>query len=191
MTNFPQNLPFAALSTRWGVLLLASLLGLSACSTAPPEGLTAVTPFDIARYEGRWYEIARLDHAFERGLSAVSASYRQQGDGSVEVTNRGYDGRRHEWRQVLGRALFTGDPNRASLKVSFFGPFYGGYHVVALDPEHYRWAMVVGPSRDYLWILSREKQLPADIREQLLSQARDMGVDTGNLIWVDHSRTDS
>lgn len=191
MTNCLKHVRFASLSTRWGVLLLASLLGLSACSTAPPEGMTAVTPFDITRYEGKWYEIARLDHAFERGLSAVSATYRQLDDGSVEVTNRGYDGKRHEWREAVGRALFTGDPTRASLEVSFFGPFYGGYHVVALDQQQYRWAMVVGPNRGYLWILAREKQIPVGIREQLLSQATEMGIDTHNLIWVDQRRSDS
>ena len=129
-------------SIRLGALLLAALGVLSACSTTPPEGMAAVTPFDIQRYVGKWYEIARLDHSFERGLSDVSATYRQQDDGSVEVLNRGYDSTRGEWRQAVGRAVFTGEPTRASLKVSFFGPFYGGYHVVALDQQNYRWAMV-------------------------------------------------
>ena len=126
-------------SIRLGALLLAALGVLSACSTTPPEGMAAVTPFDIQRYVGKWYEIARLDHSFERGLSDVSATYRQQDDGSVEVLNRGYDSTRGEWRQAVGRAVFTGEPTRASLKVSFFGPFYGGYHVVALDQQNYRW----------------------------------------------------
>jgi apolipoprotein D and lipocalin family protein len=171
-------------------LLLAALLGLSACSTTPPDGVAAVTPFDLGRYEGKWYEIARLDHAFERGLQDVSASYRRQPDGSVEVINRGFDRERDEWRQAAGRALFTGDTNTASLKVSFFGPFYGGYHVIALDQQHYRWAMVMGPNRDYLWILAREKQLPAEVRERLLSQARQLGVDVQQLIWVDQTRAD-
>ena len=95
-------------------LLLASLLGLNGCSTALPEGATAVTPFDINRYAGKWYEIARLDHSFERGLSDVSANYRLQPDGSVEVINRGYDSSRNDWRQVTGRARLIGDSNRAS-----------------------------------------------------------------------------
>ena len=171
-------------------LLLASLLGLSACSTAPPEGMTAVTPFDITRYVGKWYEIARLDHSFERGLSDVSATYRPQADGSVEVINRGYDNKKNTWNQATGRAVFTGDTNRASLKVSFFGPFYGGYHVVALDQQDYRWAMVVGPDRDYLWILARDKQLSADVRAQLLRQAEQLGLDTQKLIWVGQTRND-
>jgi len=173
-----------------GAVLLATLSGLSACSTTPPDGMAAVTPFDIQRYIGKWYEIARLDHAFERGLSDVSATYRQQDDGSVQVLNRGFDSKRGEWRQAVGRALFTGDPTRASLKVSFFGPFYGGYHVVALDQQHYRWAMVVGPDRDYLWILARDKQLPTGVREELLRQAGEQGIDVQKLIWVGQSRDD-
>ena len=188
MSKFPR-LPRLAGSL--SALLLASLLGLSACSTAPPEGMTPVTPFDLTRYEGKWYELARLDHSFERGLSDVSATYRAQADGSVEVINRGYDNRRKEWRQAVGRALFTGEPDRASLKVSFFGPFYGGYHVVALDQQDYRWAMVVGPDRDYLWILARDKQLPADVRSGLLGQARELGLDVDKLIWVEQTRTDN
>ncbi len=172
-------------------LLLVSLLGLNACSTALPEGVTAITPFAINRYAGQWYEIARLDHSFERGLTDVTANYRLQPDGGVEVINRGYDSSRNEWRQVTGRALFIGDANRASLKVSFFGPFYAGYHVVALDQQQYRWAMVIGPSRDYLWILARDKQLPADVRAQLLDHAHTLGIDIQKLIRVDQRRNDN
>lgn len=189
--NRPMNRQ-PSFSRPWLVLvavLLAALCGLSACSTTTPAGMTSVTPFDINRYQGKWYEIARLDHSFERGLSDVTANYRLQPDGSVEVINRGYDTRRMEWRQAVGRALFTGASNRASLKVSFFGPFYGGYHVVALDPE-YRWAMVAGPSRDYFWILARDKQLPAALQEQLVQQASELGIDTGKLIRVGQTRHD-
>lgn len=170
--------------------VFASLLALAACSTLPPAGVVVVAPFDIARYEGRWYEIARLDHSFERGLTDVSATYRRQADGSVEVVNRGYDGERNAWRRAVGRAVFNGDPSVASLRVSFFGPFYGGYHVVALDPEHYRWAMVIGPSREYLWILSRDRRLPDPVRDRMLAQAGSLGIDVRNLIWVDQSRGD-
>jgi apolipoprotein D and lipocalin family protein len=171
--------------------LLLWVIYLSACSTLPPAGFTPVTPFDLARYEGKWYEIARLDHRFERGLSDVNATYRQQADGSVQVINRGYDSARGAWREAIGHALFVQDSNTASLKVSFFGPFYGGYHVIALDQQAYRWAMVVGPDRDYLWILARDKVLPPGVREQLLDQAKALGIATDNLIWVSHSRSDS
>ncbi|HSB96756.1 MAG TPA: lipocalin family protein [Spongiibacteraceae bacterium] len=169
------------------MLLLAALLSLAGCSVAPPTGITPVEPFDIDRYAGTWYEIARLDHSFERGLSDVTANYQAQTDGSIAVVNRGYDSARGEWREAKGRALFLGDKKRASLKVSFFGPVYGGYHIVALDPQ-YRWAMVVGPSRDYLWILARDKQLPPTVREQLLNQAEQLGFAVQQLIWVEHTR---
>jgi apolipoprotein D and lipocalin family protein len=185
-----QNRPITWRSIRLGALLLAALGALNACSSTPPDGMSAVTPFDIERYVGKWHEIARLDHSFERGLSDVSATYRQLDDGSVEVINRGFDAKREQWRQAVGRALFTGDPSRASLKVSFFGPFYGGYHVVALDQQDYRWAMVVGPDRDYLWILARDKQLPAGVREALLRQAGEQGIDVQKLIWVGQGRDD-
>ena len=173
----------------WTALVLTLLLGLGACSTAPPEGITAVRPFDVQRYAGKWYEVARMDHSFERGLSDVSASYRLQPDGSVEVINRGFDAARGDWKQAVGRALFTGDASQASLKVSFFGPFYGSYHVVALDPQ-YRWSMVVGPDRGYVWILARDKQLAPEVRQQLLNQARQLGIEVDRLIWVGQTRQD-
>jgi len=182
--------PSASFSFRLAALFLIALFGLGACSTTPPEGMSAVTPFDIQRYAGKWYEIARLDHSFERGLSDISANYRPIGDGSVEVTNRGYDSKKGEWRQAVGHALFTGEATRASLKVSFFGPFYGGYHVIALDQENYRWAMVVGSDRDYLWILARDKQLPVAVRDQLVGQAKEQGIDVRQLIWVTQTRDD-
>lgn len=171
-----------------GVLaMVVGVLGLSACSTAPPEGLQAVTPFDVQRYQGTWFEIARLDHSFERDMSDVSARYSVQADGSVQVINRGFNTVKKEWKEAIGKALFTGDSQRASLKVSFFGPFYGGYHVVALDSA-YRWAMVVGPDRDYLWILARDKQLEPAVKTQLLEQARAFRLPVEKLIWVSHTR---
>lgn len=173
------------------ILALILTLSLAACSTAPPEGVHPVTSFDIDRYLGRWYEIARLDHSFERGMSDVSATYQLQDDGSVKVINRGYDTQRQAWKEAIGRAVFIGDSHTASLKVSFFGPFYGGYHVIALDQQSYRWALVAGPDRDYLWILARDKTLPADIREQLVRQARGLGFATDQLIWVEQKRTDT
>lgn len=175
---------------RVGASLLAMLIGLAGCATRPPDGVAVVSPFDIARYEGKWYEIARLDHSFERGLTDVSATYRRQPDGSVEVVNRGYDSERRAWRQAVGRALFTGSPDVGSLKVSFFGPIYGGYHVVALDPQGYRWAMVLGPSRSYLWILARDKRLPDEVRDRLVANVRALGIDPAKLIWVEQARDD-
>lgn len=165
-------------------LLLPPLL--SGCATGMPDGVRAVTGFDLERYLGTWYEMARLDHRFERGLSRVSATYQRREDGSVDVLNRGFDARQNRWREAAGRARFIGDPATASLKVSFFGPFYGGYHVVDLDPD-YRWSLVMGPTRSYFWVLSRDRQVPAALRERWLARARSLGIDTGALIWVDHS----
>ena len=179
-------------TSRLAAVLLAGAAAalLAGCSsTRPPEGIQAVAPFDVARYEGKWYELARLDHRFERGMNDVSATYQRQPDGSVRVVNRGYDEGKTGWREAVGKALFTGDPQTASLKVSFFGPFYGGYHVAALDPG-YRWAIVVGPDRSYCWILSRERQIDPVLREQLIARVAALGIDTQALIWVSQQRTD-
>ena len=168
-------------------VLLASLgaaVVLAGCaSMQPPQGIAAVSPFDLARYEGRWYELARLDHSFERGMMDVSATYQRQSDGSVRVVNRGFDVAKNQWRQAVGKALFTGDANTASLKVSFFGPFYGGYNVIALDRE-YRHALVCGPDRDYLWILSRTPTISSEMKQQMLDVATRQGFDVSKLIWV-------
>lgn len=172
------------------LLLCWPLLLLAAC-TSVPDGITPVSHFQLDRYLGKWYEIARLDHSFERGLSDVSAQYRLQPDGSVEVVNRGYNVEKGAWKEAVGKALMIGDATQGSLKVSFFGPFYGGYHIAALDEEEYRWSLVVGPSRDYLWILSRERHLPPAVREQLLAKAKQMGFDISRLIWVGQDRPDA
>ena len=166
---------------RLGLLALlvvgTGLLIAGCASTRPPPGVTAVTPFDVQRYAGRWYELARLDHAFERGMTDVTATYTAQADGSVRVVNRGYASATGQWREAVGKALFTGAPTTGSLKVSFFGPFYGGYQVAALDPD-YRWALVLGPEPNYCWILARDKQLPAAQRDAIVARAQALGVDT-------------
>ncbi|MGP1684867.1 MAG: lipocalin family protein, partial [Giesbergeria sp.] len=120
---------------RWPIALagaaaIATLLTLSACATRPPKGVQAVTPFDVERYAGHWMELARIDHRFERGLVQTSAEYSRNDDGTIKVVNRGYDPKKKEWREAVGKARFVGEPTRAALKVSFFGPFYGGYNVV-------------------------------------------------------------
>ena len=172
------------------LLVVGTGLLLAGCaSTRPPPGVTAVTPFNVQRYAGRWYELARLDHAFERGMTDVTATYTAQADGSVRVVNRGYAPATSQWREAVGKALFTGAPTTGSLKVSFFRPFYGGYHVAALDPN-YRWALVLGPDTNYCWILARDKQLPAAQRDAIVARAQALGVDTSSLIWVAHERQD-
>lgn len=186
--------PFPTLPLRWlvwltGLPLLVLALLAGCASSQPPAGVRAVSPFSLERYQGRWYEIARLDHSFERGMSDVSAFYTPQADGSVRVVNRGFDTEHQRWREAVGKALFTGAPTTGSLKVSFFGPFYGGYHVAALDPD-YRWALVLGPDTSYAWILARDKQLEPAQRATIVARAQALGVDTNALIWVAHTRTD-
>lgn len=171
-------------------LLLCWTFFLGGCATAPPDGVQPVSPFELERYLGKWYEIARLDHSFERGLSDVSATYSLNEDGSVRVVNRGFDTAHAAWKEAVGRALFMGDPGTGSLKVSFFGPFYGGYHIIALDQQGYRWSLVAGPDRGYLWILAREKTLPDEVRAALLEKAKSLGFATEQLIWVEHDRQD-
>jgi len=166
-----------------------SMLAGCASTSAPPSGLQAVSPFDLTRYQGQWYELGRLDNWFERGLTNVSANYSAQADGTVRVVNRGFDPSAGQWREAAGKALFTGPASTASLKVSFFGPFYGGYHVVALDAD-YRWALVVGSDRSYCWILARDKQLHPAQRDDITARAKAMGIDTSALIWVTHDRQD-
>ena len=158
---------------------------MTAC-TYQPDGVQPVRGFDVSRYMGTWYEVARLPNRFEKGLEQVTATYALQDDGSVRVVNRGYDIARREWRDIAGRARFVGEADVAALKVSFFGPFYGGYNVIDLDPQ-YRYALVVGPDRSYLWILSREPNLPTEVMERLKRKAAELGFDTRLLVYVQHS----
>jgi len=186
--NFIDIAKFSRFAVSGLVALLTTLL-TAGCSTEIPKGMSAVTPFNIDQYLGRWYEIARLDHSFERGLTDVTATYKLNTDGSVEVINRGFDPKKNDFKQAIGKAYFTGDKNTGSLKVSFFGPFYGGYHVIALDQSKYAWAMVAGPDRDYLWILARDPKLNQEVLDTLLSKARELGFDTAKLIWVNQSKS--
>lgn len=164
-------------------LLAALALGLCGCATGAPEGVEPVAGFELDRYLGKWHEIARLDHRFERGLSKVSAEYSMRGDGGVRVVNRGYDAAKDEWKEAEGRAYFTGDSSVGSLKVSFFRPFYGGYNIIELDREGYSYALVCGPDRSYLWILARAPELDPATLERLRARAAELGFDTEKLIY--------
>lgn len=168
-----------------GLTVLVAL-GLSACASVP-AGLTPVTNFDAERYLGRWYEIARYDHRFERGLSEVTADYQTRDDGKITVINRGYQAERDRWREARGRAKFIGERDVAHLGVSFFGPFFSSYVVFELDPD-YRYALVAGARRCCLWILAREPTLSpetlAHLRQRILAE----GFDPDALIWVEQGR---
>lgn len=167
-----------------GATLTALLCLLTAGCVGVPDGVEPIAGFELERYLGRWYEIARLDHRFERDLINVSAEYTLREDGSVGVLNRGYSTRKAQWDAIEGRALFVGERDVAEIKVSFFGPFFGGYNVIALDREHYAYALVCGPNRDFLWILSREPTLADAIKNDLVEQARALGFAVDDLIWV-------
>jgi apolipoprotein D and lipocalin family protein len=166
-------------------LAIIALVFLSSCSASRiPEGVRAVQPFDATRYTGKWYEIARLDHSFERGMSHVTAEYSDNGDGTFKVVNRGFSERKNKWSQAVGRAKFIGAPDVGHLKVSFFGPFYGGYIVFDIDPENYQYALVSGPNHSYFWLLSRTPTISDDLKIRLIQKAKLAGFDTSKLIMV-------
>ncbi|MBL4677146.1 MAG: lipocalin family protein [Mucilaginibacter sp.] len=157
-------------------------------SVSIPKGATPVKPFAQKRYLGTWYEIARYDFKFEKNLSDVSATYTLNPDGSIRVYNKGYDFVKGKWKESIGKAKSVKDPRTGRLKVSFFGPFYAGYNVIAID-SGYRYAMVAGNNLNYLWLLSREKTIPADIQTAYLKQAQALGYDVSKLIWTKHERS--
>lgn len=164
--------------------ILFTCITLLAGCTSIPDKVTPVQPFDGQRYLGKWYEIARLDHSFERGMNQVTANYELNQDGTIQVTNRGYSTEKQAWKEAIGKAKFVRSPNEGYLKVSFFGPFYGSYVVFDLDQTNYQYSMVAGPNHDYLWILSRTPTLPENIKQQLVIKAQLAGFDTKQLIWV-------
>jgi len=162
------------------ILIVALLTGC----TGIPEGIKVVDGFDVNRYLGVWYEVARLDHRFERGLENVSATYTLRKDGGVDVLNKGYDTKAGEWSQAQGKAYFVEQPDKGRLKVSFFGQFYGGYNIIELDKKAYAYSMITGPDRSYFWILSRTKQLPEATMQALIEQAKALDFATDKLIFV-------
>ncbi len=149
-----------------------------------PKGVEPVKDFELKRYLGTWYEIARYDHSFERGLEQVTAHYSMRRDGGVRVVNRGYDPEKGVWKEATGKAFFVSKPDIGRMKVSFFGPFYGGYNIIDLDSEDYSFALVCGPNRSYLWILSRSPWMEQSTLSRLKNSARRAGFDTDKLIHV-------
>jgi len=151
-----------------------------------PKIVTPVENFELNRYLGKWYEIARLDHSFERGLERITAEYSMRDDGGVSVLNRGYSTEDDEWEVAQGKAYFVDDVNMGYLKVSFFGPFYGSYVVFEIDQEGYEYAFVSGPDTSYLWLLSRTPKVRQDIIEKFIRVSKELGFDTSKLIFVNH-----
>ena len=164
---------FLALTT----LLLTGCLGM-------PDGVMPVKDFELNRYLGKWYEIARLDHSFERGLENVTAEYTMRKDGGVSVLNRGYSPDNKKWKEANGKAYIVDKPSVGYLKVSFFGPFYGSYVVFELDKKDYQYAFVSGPDTSYLWLLARTPTLPKEVMDRFKQRSKALGFDTSKLIYV-------
>lgn len=164
--------------------LLVACINLFGC-TGYPETIRPVENFDIERYLGTWYEIARLDHGFERGLSKVTAEYALNADGTVKVVNRGYSAETNEWKQAHGKAKYADSPDVGYLTVSFFGPFYASYVVFDLS-EDYEYAFVSGPNTNYLWLLSRRPEIEDSVYRHFIEKATSAGFDTSEIIKVQH-----
>ncbi len=167
------------------ILILLSVLSLAGC-LGMPKTVEPVQNFELERYLGKWYEIARLDHSFERGLSQVSAEYSLKEDGGVKVINRGFSVEKNEWNEAEGKAYFVDKSDEGYLKVSFFGPFYGSYVVFELEQTGYDYAFVSGPDSDYLWLLSRTPQIDKSIVDKFMMMAEQKGFDTDQVIMVSH-----
>lgn len=164
------------------VLFLMGCVGI-------PENVKPVDNFKLEKYLGKWYEIARLDHSFERGLTRITADYSLRDDGGVRVLNRGYSAKDNSWKEAEGKAYFVKGPDQGYLKVSFFGPFYGSYIVFGLDHENYQYSLVCGPDKSYLWILARNPIMKEDIKSTLLKKAAASGFDISKLIFVVHDKS--
>lgn len=169
-------------------LSILALLSLAGCGGKSTGDIPVADGFESSRYLGKWYEIARFDHSFEKGLTDVSAEYSMRTDGRIKVQNRGFNPKRDKWNEAIGVAKFAGTNTQASLKVSFFGPFWGGYRVIDLDKSGYRHALVASDTFDYLWILYRDPTMPDDLYQSLTNKAGTLGYDVSKLIKVDQSK---
>ena len=165
------------------ILLVVFAALLSGC-LGMPDSVKPVSGFELNNYLGKWYEVARLDHSFERGLTQVTAEYKMRSDGGVSVLNRGYSEDDGEWKEAEGKAYFVNSDTDAYLKVSFFGPFYGSYVVFELDRENYSYAFVSGPDTDYLWLLSRTAVVEPEVMDKFIQMSAERGFDTSKLIFV-------
>lgn len=176
-----KSIPRRTALLRVAIAASAATLLAAGCAVKVPANIQPVQNFDAAKYMGQWHEIARIDHRFQKGLTKATAQYSLNPDGTVKVVNRGFNAEKNEWKSVEGTAKFLGDPKTAALKVSFFGPFYGGYNVVHLDPN-YQNSLVIGENTDYFWLLSRNPDLPKIEVQALLQKAQSMGVDLNKVM---------
>lgn len=176
------NLKHSKLMT--SICLLAGLFALQSCkSVQVPDGITVVENFDVKSYAGKWYEIARFDFKQEKDLSNVTADYSLEEDNVIKVVNKGFNTVKQEWKEAEGKAKFLDDTTKGALKVSFFGPFYSGYNIVAMEPD-YKNALIFGETKDYIWFLSRDKTMSEDVKNKFLKIAKDAGYDLDRLVWT-------
>ena len=166
-------------------ILVAGSTILGGCTGIPTE-VTPVKNFEVQRYLGEWYEIARLEHSFEKGLCGITANYSLRDDGGLRVLNRGYDPQKREWRKAEGKAYFMKSPEIGYLKVSFFGPFYGSYVIFEVNEADYRYSFVSGADKSYLWLLARAPRVEDEVLARFIKKADMLGFDTAKLIYVEH-----
>jgi len=164
------------------VFLFWCLLFFTSC-TGLPEKVIPVKNFELERYLGTWYEIARLDHSFERGLTDVRATYSLRDDGGIKVINKGFSIKEQEWQEAEGKAYFIGEQDVAHLKVSFFGPFYGSYAVFELDHQDYQYAFISGNTHEYLWLLSRTPEVDEGLITLFEKRAKEAGFNVSDIIY--------
>ena len=169
------------------LVIILACLNLGGC-LGMPENVLPVNNFEIEKYLGKWYEIARLDHSFERGLENVTANYSLRTDGGINVKNRGFLPAKNEWSEADGKAYFVNNSNEGFLKVSFFGPFYGSYVVFELDKENYQYAFVSGPDLSYLWLLSRTPEISEEVFNDFIEKSESLGFDTRKLVIVNQKK---
>jgi apolipoprotein D and lipocalin family protein len=168
------------------IIVLASVFVLSGCKTyEKPKKVSPVENFKLSEYLGTWYEIVRLEHRFEKGMEAITATYSMREDGGVKVLNKGFKTKEGEWNEAEGKAYFVGEDDLGFLKVSFFGPFYGSY--IVMDTDYKTYTMISGPDLSYFWILSRTPTLDKKILDRLLEKAKEAGFDTSVLIYPDQT----
>jgi apolipoprotein D and lipocalin family protein len=143
-----------------------------------------VDPFDMQRYLGKWNEIARLPNAIEKTLADLTEEYSQTEDGKFKVVTRAFNAEKNKPVEATGTIKFKGPQTRGQLEVAYYLPIYLDYNVIGID-EDYRYALVSGSSLGYLWLLSREDHIPADIQQQFLDKASGLGFDISKLEWMD------
>ncbi|MBS0496662.1 MAG: lipocalin family protein [Proteobacteria bacterium] len=165
------------------LLPLFLLIVLFGGCVSVPQNVAPVDGFELNRYLGKWYEIARLDHSFERGLANITAEYSLREDGGVKVVNKGFSVADNKWKEAEGKAYFVRDPQEGYLKVSFFGPFYGAYIVFELDKENYQYAFITSYDKSYLWLLARTPVVSDEVLNRFVQKSGELGFATDKLIF--------